>query len=166
MHSAGYLAVRAEAPTFPLDNLAGRGIFVRMKELEEGSALQLDFSKLQKVAEAASPVLPVVVQDADSLEVLVVAYANREALEHSLQTGTATFWSTSRNELWVKGATSGDTLKLVDVRVNCEQNSLLYLVRMVGGGVCHTRDASGHTRATCYYRSLRDGALSFLDGMK
>jgi phosphoribosyl-AMP cyclohydrolase len=137
-----------------------------MKELEEGSAVQLDFTKLQKVAKGASPVLPVVVQDADSHEVLVVAYANREALEHTLKTGVATFWSTSRNELWIKGATSGDTLKLVDVRVNCEQNSLLYLVRMVGGGVCHTKDASGHTRRTCYYRSLKDGELSFLDGMK
>ncbi len=137
-----------------------------MKELEEGSALRLDFSKLQKVAKASSPVLPVVVQDADSREVLVVAYANREALEHSLKTGTATFWSTSRNELWIKGATSGDTLKLVDVRVNCEQNSLLYLVRMVGGGVCHTKDAEGKTRRTCFYRSLKDGELGFLDGMK
>jgi phosphoribosyl-AMP cyclohydrolase len=133
-----------------------------MKELEEGTALQLDFTKLQKVAGKGQPVLPVVVQDADSLEVLVVAYANQQALEHSLKTGTATFWSTSRNELWIKGATSGDTLELVDVRVNCEQNSLLYLVRMTGGGICHTKDASGHTRKTCYYRSLKDGALTFL----
>jgi phosphoribosyl-AMP cyclohydrolase len=134
-----------------------------MKELEEGSELRLDFSKLQKVAGNGQPVLPVVVQDADSKEVLVVAYANRAALEHSLKTGVATFWSTSRRELWIKGATSGDTLKLIDVRVNCEQNSLLYLVRMVGGGVCHTRDAAGHTRKTCYYRSLRDGKLEFLE---
>jgi phosphoribosyl-AMP cyclohydrolase len=133
-----------------------------MKELEEGSELRLDFSKLQKVAGRGEPVLPVVVQDADSKEVLVVAYANQAALEHSLKTGTATFWSTSRNELWIKGATSGDTLKLVDVRVNCEQNSLLYLVRMVGGGVCHTKDAQGHTRKTCYYRSLHDGKLEFV----
>jgi phosphoribosyl-AMP cyclohydrolase len=135
-----------------------------MKELEEGSALQLDFGKLTKVAKTQSPVLPVVVQDADSKDVLVVAYANQEALEHTLKTGTATFWSTSRNELWIKGATSGDTLKIVDVRVNCEQNSLLYLVRMVGGGVCHTKDAHGHTRKTCYYRSLKDGKLTFLEG--
>jgi phosphoribosyl-AMP cyclohydrolase len=134
-----------------------------MKELEEGSELQLDFSKLQKIAKTGLPVLPVVVQDAESREVLVVAYSNREALEHSLKTGVATFWSTSRNELWVKGATSGDTLELVDVRVNCEQNSLLYLVRRVGGGVCHTKDAEGHTRRTCYYRSLKDGRLAFLE---
>jgi phosphoribosyl-AMP cyclohydrolase len=134
-----------------------------MKDLEEGRKLQLDFSKLQKIAQSQQPVLPVVVQDADSLEVLVVAYSNPQALEQSLKTGLATFWSTSRNELWVKGATSGDTLKLVDVRVNCEQNSLLYLVRKVGGGVCHTRDAQGNTRRTCYYRSLKDGQLSFVE---
>jgi len=132
-----------------------------MKEIEEGSSLQLDFTKLQKVGASAHPVVPVVVQDADSRDVLVVAYASKEALDHSLKTGIATFWSTSRNELWIKGATSGDTLKLVDVRVNCEQNSLLYLVRMVGG-VCHTKDATGHTRKTCYYRSIHDGKLSFL----
>ena len=133
-----------------------------MKALEEGSDLQLDFTKLQKVAKTGLPVLPVVVQDADSRDVLVVAYANQEALEHTLKTGTATFWSTSRNELWIKGATSGDTLEIVDIRVNCEQNSLLYLVRMVGGGVCHTKDADGHTRKTCYYRSIKDGKLNFL----
>jgi phosphoribosyl-AMP cyclohydrolase len=132
-----------------------------MNTLEEGNNLQLDFSKLQKIAKTGLPVLPVVVQDADSKEVLVVAYSNQEALEHSLKTGIATFWSTSRNELWIKGKTSGDTLKLIDVRVNCEQNSLLYLVRMQGGGVCHTKDAEGKTRKTCYYRSLKDGKLEF-----
>jgi phosphoribosyl-AMP cyclohydrolase len=132
-----------------------------MKELEEGSELRLDYSKLQKIAKTGSEVVPVVVQDADSMEVLVVAYANQQALEHSIQTGIATFWSTSRNELWIKGKTSGDTLQLIDVRVNCEQNSLLYLVRMLGGGVCHTKDAEGKTRQTCYYRSLKDGKLAF-----
>jgi phosphoribosyl-AMP cyclohydrolase len=133
-----------------------------MKELEEGNELQLDFTKLQKIAGTGLSVLPVVVQDADSRDVLLVAYSNREAIEHSLKTGIATFWSTSRNELWIKGKTSGDTLQILDVRVNCEQNSLLYLVRMVGDGVCHTRDASGKTRRTCYYRSLKDGKLDFL----
>ena len=135
-----------------------------MNPLEEGNELRLDFTKLQKVAKTGLPVLPVVVQDADTREVLVIAYANQQALDHTLKTGIATFWSTSRNELWIKGATSGDTLQIVDIRVNCEQNSLLYLVRMVGGGVCHTKDAQGHTRKTCYYRSLKDGKLNFLEG--
>jgi phosphoribosyl-AMP cyclohydrolase len=134
-----------------------------MNPLEEGNKLQLDFTKLQKVAKSGLPVLPVVVQDADTREVLVVAYSNQEALERSLKTGIATFWSTSRNELWIKGATSGDTLQIVDIRVNCEQNSLLYLVRMLGG-VCHTKDVQGKTRKTCYYRSLKDGRLSFVEG--
>jgi phosphoribosyl-AMP cyclohydrolase len=134
-----------------------------MKELEEGSALRLDFTKLQKVARTESLVVPVVVQDADTKEVLVVAYANQLALDTTLKTGIATFWSTSRNELWIKGKTSGDTLKIVEVRVNCEQNSLLYLVRMMGGGVCHTKDAEGKTRPTCYYRAIREGKLEFVE---
>ena len=135
---------------------------MEMNPLEEGNELRLDFTKLQKVAKTGLPVLPVVVQDADTREVLVVAYANQQALDHTLKTGIATFWSTSRNELWIKGATSGDMLQIVDIRVNCEQNSLLYLVRMLGGGVCHTKDADGHTRKTCYYRSLKEGKLSFV----
>ena len=142
-----------------------------MKELEEGSTLKLDFAKLQKIARTESLVVPVVVQDADSKEVLVVAYANQLALETTLKSGIATFWSTSRNELWIKGATSGDMLKIDEVRVNCEQNSLLYLVRMMGGGVCHTKDADGKTRPTCYYRAIKGGKLEHLnvhhhDGVK
>jgi phosphoribosyl-AMP cyclohydrolase len=131
------------------------------KELEEGSRLQLDFEKVHKIAAAENHVVPVVVQDADSKEVLLVAYANEQAFQHSLKTGLATFWSTSRQELWIKGKTSGDLLELMEVRVNCEQNSLLYLVRQKGQGVCHTKNAEGKTRPTCYYRKLQDGELIF-----
>ena len=63
-------------------------------------------------------------------------------------------WSTSRDELWHKGATSGDVLDLVEVRVNCEQNSLLYRVVPRTGGACHTVDAAGVARKSCYYRRL------------
>ena len=63
------------------------------------------------------------------------------------------FWSTSRNELWEKGKTSGETFDLVEVRVNCEQNSLLYIVRPRRGGICHTKNAKGEPR-NCYYRTL------------
>ena len=66
------------------------------------------------------------------------------------------------DELWVKGATSGDTLKLVEVRVNCEQNSLLYLVRPLGQGACHTKGVDGKARPSCYYRRLNDGKLEFV----
>lgn len=139
-----------------------------MKDLEEGTTLTLDFAKLTKIASGGQQVVPVVLQDADSKEVLYVAFANELALAESMKTRRAVLWSTSRNELWRKGETSGDVLTLVDVRVNCEQNSLLYLVRPKSVGACHTRDAGGHTRRTCYYRSLEDeaGALGFLDGMR
>jgi phosphoribosyl-AMP cyclohydrolase len=131
-------------------------------QLEEGSELLLDFQKVAKVAQTGADVLPVVVQDADTREVLILAYANDVALRHSLEQGVATFWSTSRNELWIKGATSGDTLQLVDVRVNCEQNSLLYLVKPLGEGACHTVDTDGKARASCYYRRIQDGQLEFI----
>ena len=121
-------------------------------ELEEGSTLTIDFSKLTTIGAAGHSVVPVAVQDADTGEVLIVAYANEEALRATLDCGQAVFYSTSRDELWHKGATSGDTLTVVDVRVNCEQNSLLYRVRPDGAGACHTRDPGGQTRHGCYYR--------------
>ncbi len=127
-----------------------------MNLLEEGIELQLDFDKLQRVARTGACVVPVVLQNVDSGEVLFIGYANALALEKSLETRTAVLWSTSRNELWYKGASSGDVLDLVEVRVNCEQNSLLYCVRP-RAGVCHTRSSDGHTRKSCYYRSLGPG---------
>jgi phosphoribosyl-AMP cyclohydrolase len=123
---------------------------------EECTSLELDFGKLSSVIATGAKVVPVVVQNIDSGEVLVVAYANEVALQKTLERRKAVFWSTSRNELWIKGATSGDYLDLVEVRVNCEQNSLLYLVRPVGEGACHTRDATGKARSGCYYRRVDD----------
>ncbi len=131
------------------------------KPLKEGSELQLDYDKMRKVAQSGARVLPVAVQDAHTGEVLILAYANEEAVQHTLTHGVATFWSTSRNELWVKGATSGDVLQIVEVRVNCEQNSLLYRVKPLGEGACHTKDAAGKARTSCYYRRIRDGRLEF-----
>ncbi len=125
-----------------------------MNALEEGTDLQLDFEKLVAIGAAGQRVVPVVLQHADSGDVLFVGYANREALLETLGSRTAVLWSTSRDELWRKGATSGDVLELVEVRVNCEQNSLLYRVRPRAAGACHTRDADGNTRSSCYYRRL------------
>ncbi len=124
-----------------------------INQLEEGPELRLDFDKIAKVAAQTSGVIPVAVQDADTKEVILVAYVNRAALEESLRTRIATFWSTSRNELWVKGMTSGNYFELVEVRVNCEQNSLLYIVRPKGDRICHTRNRAGQAR-NCYYRKL------------
>ena len=137
------------------------------KELEEGTALSLDFGKLIKIGTKDQHVVPVVLQDADTKDVLFLGYANDSALAETLKTRRAVLWSTSRNELWKKGETSGDVLHLVDVRVNCEQNSLLYLVRPAKKGCCHTKDASGATRTTCYYRALESvETTAFLDGMR
>ncbi len=122
-----------------------------MNELEEGGALRLDYAKLRKIGDSRQDVVPVALQNADTEAVLYIGYANERALRATLETRTAVLWSTSRNELWHKGATSGDVLDLVEVRVNCEQNSLLYRVQP-RGGVCHTRDAEGETRRACYYR--------------
>ncbi len=131
--------------------------------LEEGSKESLDFSKLRQIAGIQEDVLPVVVQDSSTQEVLILAYINRLALDESLKTGIATFWSTSRNELWVKGATSGNALGIDEIRVNCEQNSLVFLVTPRGGGACHTKDVDGQYRTGCYYRCIDDaGGLEFI----
>lgn len=124
-----------------------------MNDIEEGSALRIDFTKLAQVAARGCDVVPVAVQDADTGEVILVAYANEQALRHTIESGNATFWSTSRNELWEKGATSGETFAIVEIRVNCEQNSLLYVVRPRRGKICHTKNAAGNPR-NCYYRRL------------
>ncbi|OQW97334.1 MAG: phosphoribosyl-AMP cyclohydrolase [Verrucomicrobia bacterium A1] len=134
-----------------------------MKELEEGSELNLDFDKLAKAA-ACCGVLPVAVQHADTHEVILVAYTNAQAFRLSVAERRLVLWSTSRNELWEKGRTSGETFDLVEVRVNCEQNSLLYRVRPCRGGICHTKNAAGAPR-NCYYRRLNldTGRLENLD---
>ena len=123
-------------------------------DLEEGTVQQLDFDKIGGVGRDGHQVLPVVLQEVESGEVLFVGYANEEALRMTLEMKSAVLYSTSRNQIWHKGATSGDTLSLIDVRVNCEQNSLLYLVTRDGRWACHTLGADGLSRSGCYYRSL------------
>ena len=134
------------------------------EELEHGEILDLDFKKLRKVSSCEADVLPAIAQDANTGEVLIVGYANQEAFDTALECGMATFWSTSRNELWIKGKTSGDYLELLEVRVNCEQNSLLYLVKPAGKGACHTKSTEGVARSGCYYRRIKpDGKLEFVN---
>lgn len=123
-------------------------------ELEEGSKLQLDFNKISKAIVKCPDIIPVAVQNADTKEVILIAYMNREALNHTIRFRIATFWSTSRNELWIKGETSGNTFEIVEIRVNCEQNSLVYIVRPIGEGICHTKDSKGKAR-DCYYRRIK-----------
>lgn len=120
--------------------------------LEEGQDLALDFAKLARLGETPG-VLPCAVQDADTGEVILVAYVNEVALKTAVATGSAVFWSTSRNELWEKGNTSGETFELLEIRVNCEQNAIVYRVGPRRGGICHTKNRAGAPR-NCFYRRL------------
>ena len=108
-----------------------------MRSVSEPSIISFD----------ADGLIPAVVQDADTLTVLVLGWMSRESIEATYRTGRVTFWSRSRNELWEKGATSGNSLSLVSVRKNCEANSLLVFARPAGP-TCHTLNDS------CYYRDF------------
>jgi phosphoribosyl-AMP cyclohydrolase / phosphoribosyl-ATP pyrophosphohydrolase len=95
---------------------------------------KLDFSK-------GNGLIPVITQDAKTNAVLMQAFANREAVELTLKTKKATYWSRSRNELWVKGETSGNTQKVISVSTDCDYDSLLYVVEQTGPA-CHTGEYS------------------------
>jgi len=128
------------------------------KELEEGLKLELDWSKLEKAVAGTKGIIPVAVQNADTKELILVAYINQLAFEESLKRKMLVLWSSSRQELWIKGLTSGETFELIEARVNCEQNSLLFLVRPNRGGICHTKNQSGEPR-NCYYRKINPDSL-------
>jgi phosphoribosyl-AMP cyclohydrolase len=98
--------------------------------------------------------IPVVTQDFSTKEVLILAFVNKEAFDETRRSGYATYWSRSRNELWKKGLTSGDLLRIEEIRINCEQNSLLYLVTPEGKGACHAKNEDGLPFRTCYYRKI------------
>ena len=102
---------------------------------------KLDFKK-------GNGLIPVVAQDAESKEVLMMAYANEEALEKTLSTGYAHYWSRSRQKLWMKGETSGHTQKIKEVLTDCDYDTLLYVVDQKGPA-CHTGND------TCFYNKLK-----------
>ncbi len=93
----------------------------------------------------ASGLVAAIAQDAETGEVLMLAWMNAEALARTLETRRATYWSRSRGEIWVKGETSGHTQDVVEVRVDCDQDAVLLKVRQTGGA-CHTG------RESCFYR--------------
>ena len=95
----------------------------------------------------ASGLVPSIVQDAETKEVLMMAYMNEESLKLTLEKGETIFWSRSRNELWHKGATSGNIQKVVEIRVDCDADTLLILVNPAGPA-CHTGER------TCFYRNI------------
>jgi phosphoribosyl-ATP pyrophosphohydrolase/phosphoribosyl-AMP cyclohydrolase len=102
----------------------------------------MDYSKLNGL-------IPAVIQDADSGEVLMVGFMNDEALGRTRDSGFATFFSRTRNKLWMKGETSGNRLAVTDIFVDCDDDTVLVKVRRQGdGNVCHTGER------TCFYRKL------------
>ncbi len=97
----------------------------------------------------ANGLMPAIVTDAETGEVLMVAYMNAEALSLTLKTGQAHFWSRSRKSLWLKGETSGNTLRVVELLTDCDQDTLVVKVTIGGDGVaCHTG------RRSCFYRRV------------
>ena len=104
----------------------------------------MDFSKLDGL-------IPAVIQDATSQEVLMVGFMNQEALDLTRRTGFATFFSRTRNKLWMKGETSGNRLQVVEMLTDCDDDTVLVKVNRQGdGNVCHTGER------TCFYRPLAD----------
>jgi phosphoribosyl-AMP cyclohydrolase len=94
--------------------------------------------------------IPAIAQDAESGEVLMMAWMTAEAVARTLQTGRVTYWSRSRGAFWVKGESSGHTQALVEMRVDCDRDCLLVLVRQ-SGPACHTN------RRVCFYTAIRAG---------
>lgn len=103
---------------------------------------KLDFKK-------SNGLIPVVVQDAKSSKVLMLAYANEEALAKTLSTGYAHYWSRSRKKLWMKGETSGHTQKIKQIMTDCDYDTLLYVVEQKGPA-CHTG------KYTCFHNRLKE----------
>ena len=109
-------------------------------------------SLLDQVAFDAAGLVAAVAQQHDTGEVLMLAWMNREALAETLETGRVCYFSRSRNRLWRKGETSGQTQRLVELRLDCDGDAVLLLVEQTGVA-CHTG------RRSCFYRAVRDGAL-------
>ena len=95
--------------------------------------------------------IPVIAQDNHTLEVLMLAWMNLEAVERTLKTGKLTYWSRSRSEFWIKGETSGNTQELVELRFDCDRDALLAIVKQKGPA-CHTN------RKSCFFTGIIDGS--------
>src|SRR5947207_6001988 len=109
--------------------------------------MQLDYSKLN----GAMGLVPAVIQDIRTREVLMLGFMNEEAFRRTIDTGFATFFSRSRNKLWTKGETSGNRLAVREILVDCDNDSLVILAEQTGSATCHEGYRS------CFYRRLENG---------
>jgi phosphoribosyl-AMP cyclohydrolase len=106
-------------------------------------------------AKGAHGLLPAIVQDYQTGEVLMLAYINQLAWEKTLQTGKAHYWSRSRSSLWLKGETSGHVQVIKEILVDCDQDAVIYKVEQLGGAACHTGYRS------CFHRTVNGDQLVF-----
>ncbi len=104
----------------------------------------------------ANGLIPAIIQDAQTQQVLMMAYMNAASLQQTLATGETVFWSRSRNELWHKGATSGNIQEVVEIQIDCDADTLLIQVNPAGPA-CHTGETA------CFYRTLTDFTQSIED---
>ncbi len=109
--------------------------------------ITLDFSK------SVDGLIPAIAQDYQTGEVLMLAYINNEAWQHSLNTGNATYWSRSRQKLWKKGESSGHVQKIKAIYVDCDLDTVVFKVEQIGGAACHKGYAS------CFYRRVEGDEL-------
>ena len=103
--------------------------------------------------EKCAGLIPTIVQDVGTGEVLMLAFMNEEAWQETLKTGRATFWSRTRQELWVKGKTSGNVQLVKEVRIDCDDDTVLLKVEQVGGAACHTGYRS------CFFKKVEGGSV-------
>lgn len=108
-------------------------------------------SWLEKVRWAENGLVPVITQEASSGKVLTLAWMNREALQETVSTGEAVYWSRSRSRLWHKGEESGHVQKVLEIRMDCDEDAVLLLVEQAGGIACHTG------RHSCFFQKYADG---------
>jgi phosphoribosyl-AMP cyclohydrolase len=111
--------------------------------------VKLNFDKL-------GGLVPVVAQDHQTGEVLMLAFMNEEAWQATLETGRATYYSRSRKSLWVKGETSGNVQRVLEIRIDCDDDAVLLKIEQAGGATCHT----GHR--SCFHKKLVDEAVQII----
>jgi phosphoribosyl-AMP cyclohydrolase len=111
--------------------------------------IKLDFNK-------TGGLVPAIAQDYQTGEILMLAYMNPDAFNATLSTGKATYYSRSRQTLWVKGETSGNMQLIKEIRIDCDDDTVLLKVEQLGGAACHT----GHR--SCFYKKVEDGSIRFM----
>ena len=112
--------------------------------------IELDFNK-------TGGLVPAIVQDYQTGEILMLAYMNPDAFNATLASGKATYYSRSRQTLWVKGETSGNMQLIKEIRIDCDDDTVLLKVEQLGGAACHT----GHR--SCFYKKVEDGSIRVMD---